>query len=422
MNPAAKFRKQYPPLGAGAFGQTFKVDILDSKLRREYKSDVAVIKIPLNKEKENALIQEVITNVRLMGSIESLDEKYIVKWLGCEPFDGFHVMVMEFVDGKDLRKTMGAWLQESELRGGADPSHFMKFRITSALRIVKDICAGLSIIHGNNILHRDIKPENILIPKKGNAKIADLGVSAIIRSEELASTTAGTIYYMAPEILIDNQGGYHSDVYSTGVLFYEMVTGKLPYFGDSMGAIFRNIERGKPVPAICLNTAVDPRLNEIIMKAMHRDCDHRYVSAGDLLKAIEGYERGENSAAAYEDECIQEAVRLDDAGRFNEAIERLRGLIKAHPRAAKAYLQLGAIYNKRLHEDKALAVFEEGVRQNPGCGLLYRDLALLLFRQGRFDRSLEAIDSAVAKNLDSRTHKHAMMLRNVIEERRKEQR
>ena len=419
MKSNKKFRKILPPLGAGAFGQTFKVEILDAKLRRQYKSDVAVIKIPLNKEKENVLIQEVIANVRLMASLESLDEQYIVKWLGCEPFEGFHVMVMEFVDGTDLRKIMAKWLNRSEFEGGLDTPKYWKFRIARALRITKDICAGLSVIHTNKIIHRDIKPENILIPKKGNAKIADLGVSAVIKSEERASTTAGTIYYMAPEILTENQGGFHSDVYSTGVLFYEMVTGKLPYFGDSLGSIIKSIDRGRPVPPICLNTSVDQRLNEIILKSFHRSGDQRYSTAENLFNAIERYEKGENSDIADENECIKDAIRLDEAGRFNEAIGRLEGMIKNNPRIARAYLQLGELYNKHLHEEKAFNVFKEGIQKNPDFALLYRDLALLLYRQQKYDEAFEAISLAIEKKLDSKTLRQAQILRTVIEEKRK---
>ena len=176
----------------------------------------------------------------------------------------FFYLMMEFVDGVNLRQAMQAG----------------RFTPEQALGLVPKICDALQYAHGEGVLHRDIKPDNILLDGKGRVKIADFGIAKLGGEAELPSTLTrsgmqlGTPAYMAPEQMV-NPGDvdHRADIYSLGVVLYEMLTGELP-----LGRFAAPSQK----------SAVDGRIDEIVFRTLAQERDLRYQSAGEMKTQVEG--------------------------------------------------------------------------------------------------------------------------------------
>ncbi len=380
-----KFRK-IKILGSGAFGETILVEVLDPKQRNEWGERV-VLKKPHDKEKEFTLIQELITSATLNAALLGIKAENIVRYLGFSRFEDYYVMIMEFIEGEDLRKRIG----------GVNEGH--QFEIKEAMDLVKQIARGLVIMHERHVFHRDIKPENILIDKQEVVKITDLGISKVISSKEQASSTVGTLYYMPKEI-IESKGSYQSDIYSLGVTFYELVTGRLPFTGESIYEIIEKIRSGEFIAPEEINPKVDERLSKIILKAMNRDVEQRYQKAEIFLKALENYDQGIDEEDDAVNQEIATAMGFYENDQFAEAEKQYRKIVEMYPENPKGYLAFGEFYNKRYQHREAISVFKKGIQKLSGHALLHRDLALSLANSGKKSEAIEYMKKAIELGLE----------------------
>jgi serine/threonine-protein kinase len=185
-------------------------------------------------------------------------------------------IVMEFVDGRTLRDIV-----KSEGR----------LPVRRAMEIVADVCAALDFSHRNGIIHRDIKPANVMITPQGAVKVMDFGIArAVADNSATVTQTAnviGTAQYLSPEQARGESVDPRSDVYSTGCLFYELVTGVPPFQGDSPVAVAYQHVRENPVLPSARNPEIPRTVDSIVMKALAKNQLNRYQSAGDMRQDLQ---------------------------------------------------------------------------------------------------------------------------------------
>ena len=390
-------------LGAGGFAQTHLAEVLDHKLRKEWGKEV-VIKIPHDKGKEKVLIRELIMNAGLHLNLQKARSKNVVPYLDFSTYDDLYVMVMEYIEGDTLRDYIGSIGRQQIMK------------TDDAMNIAEQVCEGLVEIHKFHIFHRDIKPENILITKKTHtAMIMDLGISRFLSSADLASTTTGTIYYMPKELLNKEGGSFYSDIYSLGVVMYEMLTGRLPFFGESIGDTIDNIRKNSPAPPIEFNPDIDDRLNKIILKAINREVAGRYNTAEELLKAIRAFRQGIDEDDEYIGKYLSEAQELLRLDNVKDAEKKLKELVKEYPDSPKSYLGLGEFYNRCQRYRDAIKMFKKGISFDPGYALFYRDMALSLSALGSGKEAIDSLKKAVELGLETSLEKHAVKLLELWE-------
>jgi serine/threonine-protein kinase len=190
-----------------------------------------------------------------------------------------YFIVMEYVNGRTLAQLLR--------QGPLDADH--------AATLAADVAAALSFAHAHGVVHRDIKPANVLIDRSGQVKVTDFGIARAVGAKEgltQTGTVMGTATYFSPEQAQGYPVDARTDVYSLGVVLYEMVTGRPPFSGDNPLAIAYKHVREDPVPPTQVNRAVPPSLEAIILQAMAKDPNHRYESADEMRSDLTRYIRG----------------------------------------------------------------------------------------------------------------------------------
>jgi len=184
---------------------------------------------------------------------------------------GIHYIVMELIEGITLKK----YIERKK-----------KLEIRESIEVAMQVARGLEAAHSEHIVHRDIKPQNIMISKEGKVKVTDFGIARAASSQTISSNTMGSVHYISPE---QARGGYcdeRSDIYSLGITLYEMLTGRVPFEGDSTVAVALLHIQGEMVPPREYEPLIPISLEKIILKCTQKKPDARYASATELIEDL----------------------------------------------------------------------------------------------------------------------------------------
>jgi eukaryotic-like serine/threonine-protein kinase len=210
---------------------------------------------------------------------EKLNHPGVVKVLNHEERSRRY-MVLEWVEGRLLRQILNEVKVLPQDR---------------AIKITVSLCKALDYIHSQGVVHRDLKPENIMVDGEDRTKLIDFGIAANAGSRRLTfaklTEAMGTPDYISPEQVKGKRGDARSDIYTLGIMFYEMLTGKVPFTGPNPFVIMNERLLNNPIPPREVNPAVTPQLQEIIYRAIERDPKKRYQSAHEFAIDLEHPEK-----------------------------------------------------------------------------------------------------------------------------------
>lgn len=239
--------------------------------------------------------------------------------------DNLYFIVMELIQGKTLKQII--------TEDGVLP---WKWSINIAIQIA----SALEIAHKNNIVHRDIKPHNIIITEDGVAKVTDFGIAKAVSNSTITAfgTTIGSVHYFSPE---HARGGYtdaKSDIYSLGVVMYEMMTGRVPFDADTPVSIALKHMQEKPVEPIKLNPSIPYAVNKIIMKAMQKEVALRYSSATEMLKDLNAALKNPDGNTVMPDQNIENSYTqriptIQGGEKMNQKEKKVNAFFKKHKKA-----------------------------------------------------------------------------------------
>ena len=211
-------------------------------------------------------------------AVSGLRHPNIVQVFDFDAQDEQYYMVMELLEGNTLR----AKLNEYRTHGERMP-------LAEVLRILVDVLNGLGYAHNEGVIHRDIKPANIMLTKRGQAVLTDFGIAQIVGATQYTVSGAlmGTLSYMAPEQGFKGHCDSRSDIYSLGIVFYEMLTGYTPFDADTpLAILMKHLNDPLPLPSK-IDPALPAVLEPIVLKALAKDPEDRYQSAAEMVAALQ---------------------------------------------------------------------------------------------------------------------------------------
>jgi tRNA A-37 threonylcarbamoyl transferase component Bud32 len=291
LRPGIELAKKYrieEVVGRGGMGIVYKAE--DTKLKRH----VALKFLPPELVHDEEAKERFILEAR---SAAALSHPHICTIHEIDEEEGRSFIAMEYVKGESLK---------DRIKKGP-------LQTDEALRIAIQVAEGLEEAHKKGIIHRDIKSANIMLTEKGQAKVMDFGLAKVKGGTLLTreGTTLGTVAYMSPEQARGEEVDHRSDLWSLGVVMYEMLSGDFPFKGDREASILYSVVHEEPRPIKEIRRDLPPELHQIIDRALKKKSDARYASAAEMLKDLRRY---------------QDSLRAEELGALNlkTLIRRIR--------------------------------------------------------------------------------------------------
>ena len=257
-------------LGKGGMGKVYKV--FDTDIKEKIALKLLRPEIALGKE----MVERFSNELKLARKIS---HRNVCRMFDLGKAEGTTFITMEFVAGEDLKKLIRKMGQVSAGR---------------AVSIARQVCEGLAEAHHLGVIHRDLKPQNIMVDEDGNARIMDFGIARSLRGKGItgAGVMIGTPEYMSPEQIEGKEVDQRSDIYSLGIILYEMVTGRVPFEGDTPFTIGVKHKSELPRDPRELNAQIPQDLGRLVLRCLEKDKGKRYQTAEELHADLDKIEQG----------------------------------------------------------------------------------------------------------------------------------
>lgn len=259
-------------LGEGGMGAVYQAR--DRELER-----IIALKVIRPELAGNAAILQRFKQELILA--RHVTHKNVVRIYDLGEADGIKFITMEYVDGEDLRALL-------KNRGKISPQE--------AVQIIEQVCRALEAAHAEGVIHRDLKPQNIMRDRQGRIVVMDFGLARSLEDAGMTQTGAlvGTLEYMSPEQALGGELDQRSDLFAVGLIFYELLTGKVPYKADTALASLMKRTQERAVPASQIDNTVPKALSKIVSRCLERDPSMRYQQATDILKQLQAWDSNPN--------------------------------------------------------------------------------------------------------------------------------
>jgi eukaryotic-like serine/threonine-protein kinase len=342
-------------LGAGGMGVVFKAQ--DSRLERA----VALKFLPEKVAQEPLALERFRREAR---AASALNHPGICTIYDVGEQDGRAFIAMEFIDGETLRNHV----------------HGQPLAVAELLELGIQITEALEVAHAEGIIHRDIKPANIFVTKRGRAKVLDFGLAKLVPkgvagadsggesegSTSVAGIISGTPSYMSPEQVRGDDLDSRTDIFSLGLVLYEMATGRQAFGGGTGGAIIEAVLTRPPVPLRSINPDIPPSLEALIDKALHKNREQRYQHAADMLAELQRLKRNIDSGPldreAESGSLIASTAGLGSSASqpISQTLTRQSGAFRS-PRVSKTIGSLAVLPFENLSRDPENDYLSDGI-------------------------------------------------------------
>ncbi|MCT4612297.1 MAG: diguanylate cyclase [Clostridia bacterium] len=286
-------------IGSGAMSYVY--------LAEDLENDIAVAIKLLNKELTSTRIEDIIRFKNEAATISKLDSENIIKIYEVGEYENTPYIVMEYFNGQNLKSF----------------ANLNPLSTNETLDIIIKISEALNYVHSENIIHRDLKPENILVSKTNETitiKIIDFGLAQVKKFMKSSEKIAGTFSYMSPEQtgVLKRNVTEQSDLYSLGIIFYELITGSLPFIGTNINSIIHQHIAKVPTAPSKLKPDVPFVLEKIILKLLEKEPKNRYQSAHGLFTDLSKYRNGQIDFDLGSEDTLKLNYKPDFIGREKE--------------------------------------------------------------------------------------------------------
>jgi serine/threonine protein kinase len=257
-------------LGKGGMGRVYKV--FDTEVREK----MALKLLHPDIARDERTIERFRNELKLARGIS---HRNVCRMYDLGREEGTYYITMEYVSGEDLKSLIH--------RIGALP-------VGKAVSVAVQVCEGLSEAHRLGVVHRDLKPQNVMVDREGNARIMDFGIARSLTTRGItgAGIMIGTPEYMSPEQVDGKEADPRSDIYALGIILFEMLTGHLPFEGDTPLSVAVKQKSERPPDPKSLNAQIPEELGRIILKCLEKPKEKRYQSADEVLKELARLEKG----------------------------------------------------------------------------------------------------------------------------------